>query len=72
MCVLFRFIWSVDVSRPNTTRRQVGLASFSAIHHMSAYSRSQYEKGEDIAIHPTRVYVKCTFYPWCDIEFVDS
>ncbi|KAK2190867.1 hypothetical protein NP493_66g06051 [Ridgeia piscesae] len=43
-----RFIWSVDVSRPNTTRRQVGLASFSAIHHMSTYSRSQYEKGSHI------------------------
>ncbi|KAK2163956.1 hypothetical protein NP493_1439g00019 [Ridgeia piscesae] len=43
-----RFIWSVDVSRPNTTRRQVGLASFSAIHHMSAYSRRQYEKGSHI------------------------
>ena len=57
ICAMYRFIWSVDVSRPNTTRRQVGLASFSAIHHMSVYSRSQYEKGEDISIHPTRVYV---------------
>ena len=57
ICAMYRFIWSVDVSRPNTTRRQVGLASFSAIHHMSTYSKRQYEKGEDIATHPTRVFV---------------
>ena len=57
ICALYRFIWSVDVSCPNTTRRQVGLASFSTVQHMSLYSRSQYEKGEDIAIYPTIVYV---------------
>ncbi|KAI0225835.1 Mucin-like protein [Lamellibrachia satsuma] len=42
------FIWSVDVSDPNTTRQQVGLASFSSIHRIAAYNSSYYMEGNDV------------------------
>lgn len=44
--ILHSFIWSVDVSDPNTTRQQVGLASFSSIHRIAAYNSSYYMEGE--------------------------
>ncbi|KAK2190863.1 hypothetical protein NP493_66g06040 [Ridgeia piscesae] len=43
-----RYIWSVGIAEQNKTRQQVGLASFSAVQHISAYSSSYYMKGNDI------------------------
>ena len=52
--VMYRFIWSVSVSEPNTTRKDVGLASFSVVQHMSAYNSGHYTEGKKTAIDLTR------------------